>query len=101
MWRMLCTCPANGKSFLCLILGLYEIPRVGIECPPANTRSTGQPGDNLVHDRVSTGGDFLWSLVLDGVRNVDGVEVGAAQRGCLGARSGHELVGGDRYRRDP
>jgi hypothetical protein len=62
--------------------------------------SDGQPAHNLLRHRVRPRGDLLRRLVLDGMRDVDGVKACAAQRAGLYASRGHELRGSYRHGRD-
>jgi hypothetical protein len=65
-----------------------------------NVLWVGQPPYDLFGHCISPRGDLLWRLVLDGMRNVDGVEAGASQGASLDARGRHKLRGRHRHCRN-
>jgi hypothetical protein len=62
-----------------------------------NVLWVGQPPHNLFGHRIGARGNLLWCLVLDGMRNVNRVEAGAAQGSSLNAGRRHKLRGRNRH----
>lgn len=60
----------------------------------------GQSRDQFLYYRLRFRFNLCLGLILDRVRNVDGVELRPAQRRGLGSGGGHELVRRHRHRRD-